>query len=78
VQHHIAVAELFIKTESVTATQSRFQQQFKKREVSSHITLLLWVLKCHQEESVMDSKPQGCPFSAHIPDNVEQVRDAML
>jgi len=78
VQHHIAAVELFIKTESVTATPRRFQQQFQRYEVSSHITLLLWVLKWHQEESVMDSKPQGCPLSAHTTDNVEQVRDAIL
>ena len=78
VQHHIAAVELFIKTESVTATRRRFQQQFQRSKVPSHSTLLLWILKWHQEESVMDSKPQGRPLSARTPDNVEQVRDAML
>jgi hypothetical protein len=29
VQHRIAAVELFIKTESVTATQRRFRQQFQ-------------------------------------------------
>jgi len=37
VQHHIAAVELFIKTESVTAIQCRFQQQFQKREVLAEI-----------------------------------------
>jgi hypothetical protein len=38
----------------------------------------LWVPKWHQEGSVKDSKPQGCPFSAPATNNVGQVRGAML
>jgi hypothetical protein len=38
----------------------------------------MWVSKWHQEESVKGCKPQGRPRSAHTPDNVERVRDAIL
>jgi hypothetical protein len=69
----ISALELFIKTESVTAKQCGFQQQFQRSDALSHNTLPLWVLKWCQEGSV-ESKPQGCPSSY----NVEQVRDAML
>jgi hypothetical protein len=65
------------KKEYVTAIQCGFQQQFQRREVPSHNTLLSWALKWHQEGSVMDSKPQGHPLLARKPD-VEQVRDTML
>jgi hypothetical protein len=37
VQHHIAAVELFIKTESVTALQCRFQQQLQRRKVLAAI-----------------------------------------
>ena len=70
--------ELFIKTESVTATKRGFCQQFQRHDAPSCNTLLLWVLKRHQEGSVKESKPQGCPFSAPAPYNVEQGRDATL
>jgi hypothetical protein len=40
--------------------------------------LCWWVLKWCQEGSVMVCKPQGHPLLAHIPDNLEQVIDAML
>jgi len=78
VQHHIAAVELFIKTESVTATQHGFWQQFQRRKDPSHSTVLLWVSKWCQEGSVKDSKPQGRPVLARTPDNVERVRDTML
>jgi hypothetical protein len=35
-------------------------------------------MKWHQEVSVKDSKPQGHPLLASTPDNIKQVRDAML
>jgi len=70
-------SEIVYQKESVTAIQCGFQQQFQRREVPSHNTLLLWALKWHQEGSVMDSKPQGHPLLARKPD-VEQVRDTML
>ena len=70
-QHTIAAVELFIKTQSVTATQRGFCQQFERRDAPSRNTLLLWVSKWCQEGSVKDSKPQGCPFLAPAPDNVE-------
>ena len=56
--------ELFIKTESVTATQRDFHQQFQRCDAPSCNTLLLWVLQWGHEGSVKDSKPQGCPFLA--------------
>jgi hypothetical protein len=59
VQHRSAAAELSIKRESVTATQHGFCQQFQRLEAPSRNTLLLWVLKWHQEGSVKDSKPQN-------------------
>jgi len=78
VQHCIAAVELFIKTESVTAVQCGFWLQCQRCNAPSCNTLLLWVLKWHQEGSVKDGKPQGHPRSVHTPDNVEWVRDAML
>jgi hypothetical protein len=79
VQHQIAAAELFIKTVCcVVATQCGFRQQFQRRGAPSRSTLPLWVSKWHQEGSVKDSKPQGCPFSAPAPDNVEQIRNVIL
>jgi hypothetical protein len=78
VQKRIAAVELFIKTESVTATQRGFRQQFQRRDAPSRNSLLLWVSKWRLEGSVKDSKPQGRPRSARTPDNVEQVRDALL
>jgi hypothetical protein len=38
----------------------------------------MWVSKWHQEGSVKGCKPQGRPRSAHTPDNVKGVRDAIL
>jgi hypothetical protein len=66
-----AAGELFIKMETVTATQRGCHQQFQRRDAPSRNTLLLWVLKRHQEGSLKESKPQGCPFSVPAPDNVE-------
>ena len=60
----VAAVELFIKTGLVTAIQQGFRQQFQRHDAPSHNTLLLWVSKRHQEGSVKESKPQGCPFSA--------------
>jgi hypothetical protein len=40
VQHRIVAVELFIKTESVTATQHGFQQQFQGHDGPSRNTLL--------------------------------------
>ena len=70
--------ELLIITELVTPIHSGFHQQSQRRDAPCRNTLLLWVPKWCQEESVKDSKPQGHPFSAPATDNVEQVRDAML
>ena len=78
VQHHIAVVALFIKTESVTATQHGFQQQFQRCDAPSRNTLLLWVSKWCQTGSVKESKPPGRPLSDRTTDNVELVRDAVL
>ena len=78
VRHHIVAVELFIRPESVTARQCGFLQQFQRCDILSHHTLLLWVSKWHQEGSVKDSKPQGCPLLTHKPDNVQHLRDAML
>ena len=78
VHHQIAAVELFITTESVTVTLRGFLQEFQRRDAPSLNTLLLWVSKWRQEGSVKDSKPQGRPFSARTPHNVESVRDAML
>jgi hypothetical protein len=78
VQHRIAAVELFIRTESITATQCGFRLQFETRDAPSHNTLLLWVSKWHQERSVKGSKPEGRPRSVHTPDNAERVREAML
>lgn len=41
VQHQIVAVELFIKTESDTATQRGFYQQFRRRDAPSRSTLLL-------------------------------------
>ena len=78
VHHQIAAVELFIITGSVTDTLRGFFQEFQRRDAPSLNTLLLWVSKWRQEGSVKDSKPQGRPFSARTPDNVEPVGDAML
>ena len=40
VQHRIAAVELFITTESVTATQCGFRQLFQRRDVLNRSTLL--------------------------------------
>ena len=77
-QHHTVAVESFIKTESVTAVQHGFQQQFQRCDAPSHNTLLLWVSKWCQVGSVKESKPTRRPLSAHTPDNVEPVRDAIL
>jgi hypothetical protein len=61
-QHHIAAVESFIKTESVTATQHGFQQQFQRCDAPSRNTLLLWVSKWCQVGSVKESKPIGRPL----------------
>jgi hypothetical protein len=78
VQHRMAVLELFIKTESVTATHRCFRQQFQRSVAPSRNTLLLWVSKWRQERPVKDSKPQGRPFSARTPGSAVRVRDAIL
>jgi hypothetical protein len=78
VQHCISALELFIKTQSVTATQNGFWQQFQRHDAPSYNTLSLWVSKWHQEVSVKDSKPQGHPLSTRTPDSVKWVRDATL
>jgi hypothetical protein len=78
VKHRIAAVELFVNIESVTATQRGFRQQFQRCDSYGRNTLLLWVSKWCQEGSVEDSKPQGWPVSAHTPDNVGTVMDAML
>jgi len=57
VQHRIAAVELFITTESVTATQCGFRQLFQRRDVLNRSTLLLWVSKWRQEGSVKESQP---------------------
>jgi hypothetical protein len=73
-----AAAELFTKTELVTARQRGFCQQFQRCDAPSPNTLLLWMSKWHQQGSVKDHKPQGRPFSVPAPDNVQQVREAVL
>ena len=78
VRLRIAAVEMFIKTQSVTATQRVVHQRFQRRDAPCPNNLLLWVSKWRQEGSVKDSKPQGRPLSATTPDNVERVRDAML
>ncbi|CAG2056995.1 unnamed protein product [Timema podura] len=59
VQAHIAVVELFIKTNSITATQRDFRCQFNRRDPPTRNSILLWVLKWREEGSVKDEKPQG-------------------
>jgi hypothetical protein len=63
-----------MKTEFVTATQCGFSQHFQRCDVSGCNIVLLWELKWHQEGSVKETEPQGCPRSAHTPDNVERIR----
>ncbi|KAJ4442419.1 hypothetical protein ANN_04005 [Periplaneta americana] len=41
-EHRIPAVELFIKTDSVTATQRGFRLQFDTRHAPSHNTLVLW------------------------------------
>lgn len=77
-QHCIVAVKLFIRTESITATQHSFQLYFQTCDASSCNTLLLWVSKWCQEGSVKNSKPTGCPRLVYTPDNAEQVRVAML
>ena len=45
VQHRIGAVELFIKTESVTATECGCRQQFQRRDAPTRNTQLLWVSK---------------------------------
>jgi hypothetical protein len=74
---HSAV-ELCIKIESDMITERGFRQQFQRHDVPSHITLLFWVSKWHQEGSGKDSKPQGRLFSAPAPNNVKRVMSAAV
>ena len=76
--HLTEAEEPFTKTESVTAIQRGFGQQFQRSYTPSHSTLLLWASNWHQEESVKDSKLQGCPHSAHTPNNTQLTRDTIL
>ena len=69
VQHQILAVGMFIKTESVTATQCGFYQQFQRLDAPCCISLLLW----YQNGVKKESKPQGCPFSAPTPDNLKRV-----
>jgi hypothetical protein len=80
VQHPIAAVELFIRTESITATQRGFGLQFQTCDVPScnMCTLLLRISNWHHGRSVKDSKPQGYPHSVCTLDIAEQVREAML
>ena len=78
VQHWIAAVELFIKTNSVTATQRGVRQNFQRRDSPGRNPLLLRVSKWRQEGPVKDSKAQERPFSAPAPDSVERERDATL
>jgi hypothetical protein len=66
------------ETVYLTLTQCGFRQQFQRRDAPSRNSLLLWVSKWCQEEPVTDSKPQGRPHSAHTPDKLERVRNAIL
>jgi len=67
VRQRIVTVELFIKTESVTATECGFRQQFQRRDAPTRNTQLLWVSKWRQEGSVKDSKPQDVRFlHAHL------------
>ena len=77
VQHHSVAVEMFIKTESITATQRGFRQQFQDRMLRRS-TLLVWVSNWHQEGSVKDYKAQELPRSGRTPDNVERVRNVIL
>jgi hypothetical protein len=74
VQQCIVAVELFIKTQSVTAIQRGFHQQFQR------VMLLATKLcSCGYPNGVKkDSKLQRCPFTASKPDNVEWVSDATL
>ena len=78
VQHRIAALELLIKTESVTAKQRGFRQQFQRHMGPRLSTLLLWVSKWGQEGPVKDSKTRRRPLLARTPDNVERVKDTTL
>jgi len=69
VQHRFAAVELFIQTESVTATQHGFWQQFLGCDAPSYNTLLLWISKWLHEGSVKDNNPNGHLTSARTPDN---------
>ena len=51
VQHRIPAVEMFIKTESVTATQHGFCQQFQRLDAPCCVSLLLWVSKwCKKDQ----------------------------
>jgi len=63
-----------IKTESVTATQCGISQHFQRCDDPGCNIVVLWELKWHQEGTVKETKPQGCPRSACTPDNVERIR----
>jgi hypothetical protein len=64
---------MFVKTESITATQRGFCQHFQRLDFPCCISVLLWVSKWRQEGSVKESKPQGRPFSAPTPDSLKWV-----
>ena len=76
VQYCNGAVKLFIKTESVTAIQHGFRQQFPRSDPPSWSTQLLWVSIWHPEGYVKDSKP-GHPHLDQIPDNLEGVRDGI-
>jgi len=67
VQHHTAAMVELSK-------QCGFSQRFQRCDAPGCNTVVLWGPKWHQEVSVKESKPQGCPRSAHTPDNLQHIR----
>ncbi|PSN41622.1 hypothetical protein C0J52_17771 [Blattella germanica] len=67
--------------ESVVATQRAFRQHFnihRNDSVPARNTIKLWIKNFRQTACATKKKPEGRPRSIRTPENVEQVRRAVV
>ncbi|PSN31970.1 hypothetical protein C0J52_23663 [Blattella germanica] len=67
--------------ESVVATQRAFRQHFnihRNDSVSARNAIKLWIKNFRQTACATKKKPEGRPRSVRTPENVEQVRRAVV
>ncbi|PNF27731.1 hypothetical protein B7P43_G12796 [Cryptotermes secundus] len=79
---HVFVVETFLKNrESVIATQRAFRTHFELRRrnrIPTQNTILRWAASFHATSSTLKKKSPGWPGSAHMPANVEAVRQSVV